>query len=482
MVKLNVNLFRYIGSSEFRVLTAIEMGMKNHEFVPTQLINTLAKLKYGGTMRAIKTVHKHKLLFHDRSKYDGYKLTYPGYDFLALKALSLRGCITSVGKKIGVGKESDIYLALDGDGKPVVMKLHRLGRISFRSIKRNRDYLKHRKHASWLYLSRLAALKEYSMMKALFEHGFPVPRPIDANRHCVVMGLVNGYPLANIKSLAHPEKVYNKLMNLVVKMANYGLIHGDFNEFNIMISDNEEVTLIDFPQMMSTDHPNAKTYFDRDTQCLKIFFQRRFGMSIGQVPVFGVDTCREKSLDLAVEASGFNKELDKEMEELIKEQQESGLLENEEKEENDDKEEKENTEEPSTIENKESQGSEIKSDSLVVIETAEIQEKDIPKEIKTLDTKVFVNISPELDDVSNNDTSSHDVSSTNDSQTEGDKNEELDKELEEYEQQTLKRKIAKRVKRQAVQRERKNIRLRNTFKAKEKSTILSQAHEDASSW
>lgn len=32
-------------------------------------------------------------------------------------------------------------------------------------MKSNRDYLRHRQASSWLYLSRLAALKEYAFMK-----------------------------------------------------------------------------------------------------------------------------------------------------------------------------------------------------------------------------------------------------------------------------------------------------------------------------
>ena len=42
----------------------------------------------------------------------------------------------------------------------------RLGRTCFRKVTEKRDYLKHRKHASWLYLARLAALKEFAFMKA----------------------------------------------------------------------------------------------------------------------------------------------------------------------------------------------------------------------------------------------------------------------------------------------------------------------------
>ena len=32
--KLDVSLLRYITSEHFRVITAVEMGMKNHEIVP----------------------------------------------------------------------------------------------------------------------------------------------------------------------------------------------------------------------------------------------------------------------------------------------------------------------------------------------------------------------------------------------------------------------------------------------------------------
>ena len=71
----------------------------------------------------------------------------------------------------------------------------RLGRTSFRQIKNKRDYHKHRHSASWLYLSRLAAMKEFAYMKALYDRGFPVPKPVDFNRHCVIMELLGGHPL-----------------------------------------------------------------------------------------------------------------------------------------------------------------------------------------------------------------------------------------------------------------------------------------------
>lgn len=54
------------------------------------------------------------------------------------------------------------------------------------------------------------------------------------------------------------EKLYDELMNLIMRFANNGVIHGDFNEFNIMITDEGDPIIIDFPQMVSTNHVNSK--------------------------------------------------------------------------------------------------------------------------------------------------------------------------------------------------------------------------------
>ncbi len=48
-------------------------------------------------------------------------------------------------------------------------------------------------------------------------------------------------------------------MALIVRLARAGLIHGDFNEFNILIGRKDgEPVVIDFPQMVSTRHENAE--------------------------------------------------------------------------------------------------------------------------------------------------------------------------------------------------------------------------------
>ncbi|KAG4975078.1 hypothetical protein JHK87_031899 [Glycine soja] len=278
-MKLDVDVLRYLSKDDFRVLTAVELGMRNHEIVPTELIDRIARLKHGGTYKVLKNLLKHKLLHHDSSKYDGFRLTYLGYDFLAIKTMVNKGVFVAVGRQIGVGKESDIFEVAREDGTVLAMKLHRLGRVSFRAVKSKRDYLRHRSSYNWLYLSRLAALKEFAFMKALETHGFPVPNAIENNRHCVVMSLVQGYPLVQVKQLQNPETVFEAILGQVVRLAEHGLIHCDFNEFNIMIDDDEKITMIDFPQMVSVSHRNAQMYFDRDVECIFKFFRKRFNLS-----------------------------------------------------------------------------------------------------------------------------------------------------------------------------------------------------------
>jgi RIO kinase 2 len=273
-------------------------------------------------------------------------------DYLALHAHQKHDTVYSVGNQIGVGKESDIFVVADKAGKQLVLKIHRLGRISFRTVKSNRDYLRKRNSASWMYMSRLAAMKEFSFMKALSEQGLPVPEAIAHNRHTIVMSLVDAFPLRQISSVPDPAGLYSELMELILRLAKLGLIHGDFNEFNILIKEEQEgeeeeevagegsttmdpqqqnthtkliPIIIDFPQMVSIDHPNADFYFNRDVSCIKRFFERRFHFVSDESGPHFADAKAQlqgngaKRIDVEVEASGFSRKMAKELELYMKE-------------------------------------------------------------------------------------------------------------------------------------------------------------------
>ncbi|KAI2465693.1 RIO1-domain-containing protein [Annulohypoxylon bovei var. microspora] len=357
-MKLDTKAMRHLTAEDWRVLTAAEIGSRNHELIPTPIIESLSKLRGGASRvhKSISALAKVGLIARVKeAKYDGYRLTYGGIDYLALHTYANRKEVYSVGSRIGVGKESDIMMVADETGSQRVLKIHRLGRISFRTVKSNRDYLRKRQAGSWMYLSRLAAEKEYAFMRALREEGFPVPEPLSQSRHTVLMEFVDAFPLRQVSRVPDPAALYAELISLILRLAQHGLIHGDFNEFNILIKEEpenpepsakdkeaekelageegeqEKITVtpivIDFPQMVSMDHQNAEMYFDRDVNCIKRFFERRFHFVSTQPGPFFKDAKKTvgkdgaKRLDAAVEASGFSKKALKDLEAAIREQE-----------------------------------------------------------------------------------------------------------------------------------------------------------------
>ncbi|KAK7956055.1 Atypical/RIO/RIO2 protein kinase [Apiospora aurea] len=349
-MKLDTKAMRHLAAEDWRVLAAVEQGTKNHDLVPTAVIEKLSRLRGGpsSVSKSISALAKTSLIGKVKeAKYDGYRLTYGGIDYLALHAYAQQNVVYSVGTRVGVGKESDIIMVADHAGTQKVLKIHRLGRISFRTVKANRDYLRKSRGqgqgGSWMYLSKLAAMKEYAFMKALREEGFDVPEPIAQSRHTIVMAFVDSFPLRQVSEVGDPAGLYADLIGLILRLAKHGLIHGDFNEFNILIREERSTTknettgteeetikvtpvLIDFPQMVSMEHANAEMYFDRDVNCIKRFFDRRFHfVSTQPGPYFkdakktvGKDGARR--LDAAVEASGFTKKMLKDLEAAIAEQ------------------------------------------------------------------------------------------------------------------------------------------------------------------
>ena len=206
-------------------------------------------------------------------------------------------------------------------------------------------------------------------MKVLRENGFNVPEPVAQSRHTVVMELINAFPLRQISSVPDPAGLYAELIAIVMRLASFGLIHGDFNEFNILIEEEENAPhtssgkekkpelntdeshqpppsnqklnpstnhpttttlapiIIDFPQMVSIDHLNAEMYFDRDISCIKRFFERRYNFVSDEPGPYFKDARKliggrgggkgAKRLDVEVEASGFSKKMAKELEKYM---------------------------------------------------------------------------------------------------------------------------------------------------------------------
>ena len=106
MGKLNVQKLRYLSRDEFRVLTALEMGSKNHEVVPTTLISHIAGLKHGGARKLLIELTRHKLVAYDNTKCEWRGLV----DHLVSREWNSMWCL--LGRSLSMEQRSNDHAAL----------------------------------------------------------------------------------------------------------------------------------------------------------------------------------------------------------------------------------------------------------------------------------------------------------------------------------------------------------------------------------
>ena len=277
--EIAVKTLSHLESGDFRILTVIELDMSRHRYVPEEDITRLSGLPLKEVKYRLDRLGKFGLIYRWVGSYVGYTLSTVGYDCLAMNSLVKADLIDAFGKPLGVGKESDVYDALTPEGRRVAVKFHRLGRTSFRQTRRLRGYVADRRHISWLYQSRLAAEKEFEALKTVYPHGVSVPEPIGQNRHVVVMDFIDGVELYRVPEVPNAEEVLDEILeNVKVAYQKAKVIHADLSEFNVVLKPDFHILIIDWPQFVKTDHPNAEMLLERDVKNILKFFKRRFNI------------------------------------------------------------------------------------------------------------------------------------------------------------------------------------------------------------
>ncbi|MFX1488419.1 MAG: RIO1 family regulatory kinase/ATPase [Promethearchaeota archaeon] len=274
------HILKSIEKEDYRILMAIEIGMRRSEYVTINNIRFYSRYKLEETLYRLKKVHKLDLIIRDASKSEiAYTLNSNAYDLLALHALVEKNVISQLGPLIGKGKESDVYSCMDDDENIYALKLYRMGRASFRSIKKYRDLIGERGHLSWLYINRLAAKKEFEALEKIYKLNLDTPRPIAFNRHIIVMSYLRGKELVYYKAIKNPTKIFNKIikqMQIIFQKAK--MIHGDLGEFNIVLDEKGNILIIDWLQWVPDTHPNAYSLLERDISNICGYFQRKFNV------------------------------------------------------------------------------------------------------------------------------------------------------------------------------------------------------------
>ena len=258
---------------DFHLLSGLEHGMRFSEWVATGKLPEFSRLDEEEVGYRVDRCMDRDLIERKTIQYTGYRLTFEGYDALALHTFAERGTVDGVGAPLGVGKESDVYEARSFE--PLALKYHREGYTNFREVQKEREYTAEKEHRSWLYTARKAAEREFEALETLYPD-VSVPKPVDQNRHAIVMEKVNGVELSRAE--LEPAQVVGVLELVLEEMtATYraGYVHADMSEYNVFVA-SDGVTLFDWPQAVPTDHENSRELLERDVENLLGYFERKY--------------------------------------------------------------------------------------------------------------------------------------------------------------------------------------------------------------
>ncbi|MFP8888250.1 serine/threonine-protein kinase RIO2 [Natrialbaceae archaeon A-CW2] len=273
MVRNVAELLAELETEDFYLLSGIEQGMRFSEWVQREKLPRFSGLTPEEVDYRLERCLKRDLVEKKTIQYEGYTLAFEGYDTLALRALVERDTIAEFGSPLGVGKESDVYEVKSY--KPLALKYHREGYTNFREVNRERDYTSENRHVSWLYTARKAAEREYDALETLYPD-ISVPRPIDQNRHAIVMEKMDGVELSQTR--LEDGQVLGVLELICGELAHayeIGYVHADMSEYNVFVAE-DGITIFDWPQAVSTDHEHAREFLERDLENIVGYFRRKY--------------------------------------------------------------------------------------------------------------------------------------------------------------------------------------------------------------
>lgn len=273
---------RELGDLHFRVLRAIELMSRRMGVVPLDTLAESTGLSGEYTGELLRALHRLGLVWSPMGRRAGYALSRRGLDALALRALSRRGIVTHVGRRIGAGEEAEIYETITGEGERAALKFYRLARPVAKKYRRYRA-----PEADPLAASKMAARREIEALTILSRRRLDVPTPIYRNRHVVVTSLIEGRELARVRSLRDPARVLGRIIENIDGALEAGVVHCDLSPYRILVREDESILIVDWHRWVAPRHVMARAYLERGIENIVGFFKRRLHLPVTQRELYG---------------------------------------------------------------------------------------------------------------------------------------------------------------------------------------------------
>ncbi len=201
---------------------------------------------------------------------------------LCLYKLITNEVIGSLDHPISTGKEGNVYRATSPDGEFLAVKIYRTSTATFKNIlkyidgnPRYRNIPRKRRQ-----LISVWAKKEYNNLSRLIKNNVRVPRPVHVSKNILVMEYIGNEfgaaPMLKDVIMEDPDDLYRKIIGEYFKVYNHALlVHADLSEYNILLTEEGGMVIIDIGQCVVREHPEAGRWFLRDMKNISRFFERR---------------------------------------------------------------------------------------------------------------------------------------------------------------------------------------------------------------
>jgi len=213
----------------------------------------------------------------DRKTYDE---VFDHSTLLSIYDMMTNGFFDTLDFPIATGKEGIVFRATTKDGDFVAVKIYRMNNATFNNIQkyitgdvRFRGVGKNHRRTIYLW-----AQKEFRNLERMRVNNVIVPKPITCVKNIIVMEFlgIEGTPAPHLRTVEvdKPDELFKILYdNLKRIYQKSGLVHGDFSEYNILMTESGP-TIIDVGQAVLTNHPMAREFLERDVKNLARYFKR----------------------------------------------------------------------------------------------------------------------------------------------------------------------------------------------------------------
>lgn len=220
-----------------------------------------------------------------REKFKVFEGVFDEQTLSVLENLKRKKYYDELGKPIKTGKEGDVYHAYRND-KHLAIKMFRVTSANFRKISDYilRDFRFKNIKGNIRKVIMMWSQKEFRNLQILHQSHVNVPYAYKQYQNVIIMDYVDGAMLKD-SYIENPKEIFEQVKEqMYLMLHNAKLIHADLSEFNMMLTKDNIVTIIDVGQAMrfksEEDFKEFEDLFTRDVKNVCHFFVKKYGLDI----------------------------------------------------------------------------------------------------------------------------------------------------------------------------------------------------------